>query len=291
MNEAVFLDYDREALDREYDNRAKVADFQLHLDRWEEESRRTRAERACELDLAYGATRAETLDLFLPSALPGGEPAPLQVFFHGGYWRALSKNEFSYVARAFAPRGAAVAVVDYALMPAVTMDELIRQCRAAVAWLHRNASEWNIDRNRIHVSGHSAGGHIVAMVMATEWSEFGRDLPKDLVKGGVGISGLYDLRPIQRCFLNEELALSDAAVERNSPVNLADRCSGTMLAVVGGLEGPEYLRQSASLHSAWPAHCASPRVLPEEHHFSIADQLRSPENELSGAIASQMGVR
>lgn len=292
MNSPVFLGYDRAALDREYDNRAKVADFQGYLNRWEEESGETRSQFACELDLSYGPSAAETLDLFLPpKASEDGGASPLQVFFHGGYWRALSKNEFSYVARAFAPAGAMTAVVDYALMPIVTMDELIRQCRASVAWLYRNAATWGADRERIYISGHSAGGHIVAMMMSTDWTEFDSELPASLVKGGVGISGLYDLDPIQRCFLNGDLNLSDSAVQKNSPAILPDACRGPMLPAVGALEGPEYLRQSESLRRAWPTHCTRPWVLPQQHHFSIADQLRSPESELSIAIARQMGIR
>ena len=289
MGEAVFLEYDRAALDREYNNREKVPEFPQYVERWEEESRKTRAELGCELDLAYGPSPAETVDVFLPTARGDG-PAPIQMFFHGGYWKALSKNEFSYVARAFAPLGAITAVVDYALMPGVSMDELIRQCRASVAWVYRNAANWGGHRERICISGHSAGGHIVAMVMATDWSTFGDDMSADVVKGGVGISGLYDLVPIQRCYLNDDLNLDDGAVERNSPVRLPDRGNGPTIPAVGGLEGPEYLRQSRDLHRAWPVHCAEAWVLPGEDHFSIVDKLRDPESPLSLAIAQQMGI-
>ncbi|HEU5322155.1 MAG TPA: alpha/beta hydrolase fold domain-containing protein, partial [Methylomirabilota bacterium] len=140
MGATVFLGYDREALDREYDNRRKVAGAADYLARYAKDSARARGELPCRLDVPYGAHAGETLDVF-PAAAPG---APVHVFVHGGYWQWLDKADFSFVARAFVP-DAAVVVVDYALIPAVDMDEQVRQCRAAVAWVHRHAASFNGD--------------------------------------------------------------------------------------------------------------------------------------------------
>jgi arylformamidase len=146
----VFLHYARAALDREYNNRGKVPDFADHLSRYAAESERTRRELPGRLDLRYGPAPGETLDVFLPpDARP--RPAPVQVFVHGGYWMALDKSDFSFVARAFHPAGAVVVVINYALIPAVDMDELVRQCRAAVAWIHRNIGAFGGDPGRIFV--------------------------------------------------------------------------------------------------------------------------------------------
>ena len=137
MGETVFLGYDRAALDREYNNSGKVANAAEYLVRYPGESARARDQLQARLDLRYGPHAGETLDLFLPD---GDGPWPVHVFVHGGYWRALAKEDFSFVARAFQPVGVLVAVVNYALIPTVDMDELVRQVRASVAWLHRNVA-------------------------------------------------------------------------------------------------------------------------------------------------------
>lgn len=289
MGEAVFRHYDQEALDREYNNRDKVADYEAYLAHYTDASARTRADLACRLDVAYGDHPNQVLDIF-PAAAAAG-PAPAQVFIHGGYWRALHKEEFSFVARGFVPKGAATVVIDYALMPGVEMDELVRQCRAALAWVWRNAASFGADPERIFISGHSAGGHLVAMLMATDWPAFA-GLPADVVKGGCGISGLYDLEPIRLCYLNQDLHLDAEAARRNSPTLLAPVCPGPLMLPVGALEGPEYLRQSEDLAAAWRAHGreVEVRVMADHNHFTICAELEDPASELATAIQRQMGL-
>jgi arylformamidase len=289
MGQAIFRGYDREALDREYNNRAKVPKAMEYLERYTRESEATRRERPGRLDVRYGPRTGETLDIF-PAA--GGAPAPIQVFIHGGYWRSLHKSDFSYVARGFHPAGAAAVVIDYALIPSVDMDELVRQCRAAIAWTYRNAASFGGDPARLFVSGHSAGGHLVAMLMSTDWGAFA-GLPADVIKAGCGISGLYDLEPIRLCYLNDDLELTPELARRNSPVHLAPARSGPLLLAVGGLEGPEYHRQTDDLAAAWRRRGLPCEVLdmPGQDHFSIAMQLDDPRSELSQAILRQMGLR
>ena len=293
----VFLHYDRASLDREYDNRAKVPAFTDYLERWSERSRTLRD--GSHREIAYGSSPAETLDLYpaagaaaAGAAAHGTGPAPMQVFFHGGYWKSLSRHEFGFVAESFRPAGIATAVVDYGLIPAVTMDELVDQCRRALAWLWEHAGEHGLDRARIHISGHSAGGHLVAMLLATDWPAFRTGLPADLIKGGCAISGLYDLEPIRLCYLNEELGLDPDTAARNSPVRLIVRNPAPLLLPVGELEGSEYRRQSEDLASAWRRQGLSPEVLvmTGHDHFSIVDQLGDPESELSRVILAQMGL-
>lgn len=284
----VFLHYDRAALDREYNNRAKVADAPDWLTRYAEWSRRTRTELPATLDIAYGPHPGERLDVF-----PAGEgaAAPVQLFIHGGYWHRLDKADFSFVARAFHPAGAVTVVINYALVPTVDMDELVRQCRAAVAWTWRHAPAFGGDPARLFVSGHSAGGHLTAMVLSTDWPAFA-GLPPDAVKGGTGISGLYDLEPIRLCYLNEVLGLTPEQARRLSPIHLAPGRAGPLLLAVGGLEGPEYHRQTEAQAAAWRARGLPGQVLdlPGHHHFSIAGELASPGTPLSRAILAQMGL-
>ena len=294
----IFRDYDQAGLDAEYNNRLKVPESPDMLRAGAERSAKARTEIPGRLNVSFGPDAEETLDIFLATTdappIANSGPAPIQVFIHGGYWRMMHKDDFSYVARAFTPRGCATVVINYGLIPAIHMDELVRQCRAALAWIHRNAASFAGDPEQIFISGHSAGGHLVAMMMATDWPRFDAlspTLPVDLVKGGCGISGLYDLEPIRLCFLNQELKLDPEAVARNSPLALAPCGPGTLLLAVGSEEGPEYRRQSEDLAAAWRRHgiAVEVLVLAGQNHFTIVEQLGDPEAALSRLILDQMG--
>jgi arylformamidase len=282
MAPPVFLHYDRAALDREYDNRKKVADAPAWLARFTDASNATRVEIPCRLDVPYGSQPLEHLDIFPAER---ATPAPVHVFVHGGYWQWLDKKDFSYVARAFVPAGITTVVINYALMPAVSMAELVRQCRAAVAWVARHAERFGGDPSRITISGHSAGGHLVAMLLATDWPAFA-GLPADVVKAGVGISGLYDLEPIRLCYLNGVLALTPADAQAHSPIHLTPGHTAPLLLPVGVLEGPEYRRQSEAMATAWRRHGGTADVLDMagHDHFSIVWELSEREAPLSRAV-------
>ncbi|MGI9335084.1 MAG: alpha/beta hydrolase [Gammaproteobacteria bacterium] len=291
MNEPVFKHYTQETLDREYDNLAKVANSAEYLQRFEAASRAARERYRSKLDLRYGPHDGETLDVFMPED-DNNEPAPIQLFIHGGYWQRLSKNEFSFVADTFTPAGAITIVVDYALMPSVTMAELVRQCRASLAWTYKNAASLGGDPDRIYVSGHSAGGHLVAMLMATDWPKFDPALPGGPIRGACGISGLYDLEPIRLSSVNEGMDLSLKDVATLSPLLLEPHCTCPLLLAVGELEGEEYLRQSTELAQSWGGRGTEPQVMPmaEQDHFSIVAQLGNPDSPLCRALHLQMGL-
>src|SRR5438552_2720600 len=279
---SVFLHYDQKALDAEYNNRAKVKDAMDWIARYGAESARVRAELPMRFDVPFGRHHAERLDVFPASGAglaAGRDPAPVHVFVHGGYWHRLDKADFSFVARAF--REAVTVVVNYALVPTVDLDELVRQVRASVAWVHANARSFGGDPARIFVSGHSAGGHLVAMLMATDWPRFA-GLPADAIKGGVGISGLYDLEPIRLSYLNETLKLSPETARRHSPVHLVPSTRAPLLLPLGAKEGPEYHRQTDDLAAAWRRHDVACQVmdLAGLDHFSIVSLLGDPASEL-----------
>ncbi len=238
--------------------------------------------------MRYGDHERERLDVFLPPDAAG--PLPANLFFHGGYWRSAEKERYSYPAEAFNAAGAAYVAVEYALMPGVTMDELIRQCRAAVAHVHRHAAELGVDAERLYVSGHSAGGQIVGMLMAEGWQE-PLGLPSDAIRGGCGISGLYDLVPIRRSYLNEVLALDDATAERNSPKGLRPAGDAPLIVAVGGLEGEEFLRQNALMADAWGDTVpVTEMVLDGHHHYTAVEALGDPASVLFQAVTAQMGL-
>jgi len=287
MAKSVFLGYDQKTLDAEYNNREKVRDSADWLARYAVASAEARSALLCELDGAYGSHAGERLDVF-----PGrGAPTPVHVFIHGGYWQWLDKSDFSFVARGLGSVGAAVVVINYALIPTVTMDELVRQCRASIVWVHRNAPAFGGDPNRIFVSGHSAGGHLTAMLMSTDWTSLG--LPADAVKAGCGISGLYDLEPIRLSYLNDVVKLTPEAARRNSPVHCAPRRAGPLLLTVGEQEGPEYHRQTDELAAVWRSRGLPCQILnlQRQHHFSIVAELENPDGTLSRLLLRQMGVR
>src|SRR5881409_4292760 len=272
MAKSVYRDYDQHALDAEYNNREKVKESADWLSRYAVASAEARAALDCRLDLAYGAHPGERLDVF-PAR---GGPAPVHVFIHGGYWHLLDKSDSSFVARAVHPSGVAVVVINYALIPTVDLDELVRQCRASIVWVHRHAASFGGDPRRIFVSGHSAGAHLVAMLMSTDWGSEG--LPADVIKAGCGISGLYDLEPIRLCYLNDVLSLTPETARLHSPIHHPPSHAGPLLLPVGALEGPEYLRQSHALARVWSSRglrCEAVEMA-GHHHFSIIAELEEP---------------
>jgi arylformamidase len=177
-----------------------------------------RASLPCHLDLPYGDTPPERLDIF-----PAGPRAPVFVFIHGGYWRRLSKDASAFMAGTFTEAGVSVAVVEYALAPAVSIDEIVRQCRSSLAWIDANGKEFGIDSGRIFIGGHSAGGHLAAMLLAGGWhGAFG--VSDRVVSGALLVSGLYDLEPVRLSEPNDWARLDEAAAARNSPLlNLPGR--------------------------------------------------------------------
>ena len=286
---AVFRSYDQKSLDAEYNNRAKVPDVEDYKAAQARGADEARRRFDCRLDVPYGPGASERLDLYRPA---GAGPHPIHVFIHGGYWRSNHKEESGYTALPFVPYGAIVAVVEYALIPTVDLAELIRQCRAALAWLWRHARDHGGDPDNITVSGHSAGGHLTAMMMATDWPAFDAGLPADLVKAGCGISGVYDLEPIRLSFHNQILNFTVDTVRRFSPVLLPPRSTGPLMLPVGGLEGYEFARQSEDLAATWRAAGNDARawVMPGHHHFSTVNEYLKPESDLSRAVRTQMGL-
>jgi len=285
---SIFGAYDQAALDREYDNRAKIGDkLNFYLDSYAAGSLSVRASMPSSQNISYGPSGPETLDIF-PAPVDGAQP--VQIFIHGGYWKTLDSKDFSFVVRAFRPRGVLSVVVNYGLMPQISMAGLVAQCTRAVAWVQRNIADYGGDPERIFLSGHSAGGHLAAMMLVADWPALG--LSSDVIKGAVGISGLYDLEPVQKCFVNQELGLSDADVDDFSPVRHHPAGPAPLILTVGANEGPEYLRQSREMAAAWESHGIQAQYLPmaNHDHFSIILELNDPDSALTGLICRQMSV-
>ena len=266
-------------LDRMYNNRALVPDHADYFARWEALSAEARRSQACTLDTAFGSSRGEQLDVF--AAPEAG--APVLVFIHGGYWRSLDKADHSFIAPAFVSEGACVVVPNYQLCPAVTIPQIALQSAQALAWVYRNAGEFGGDPARITVIGHSAGGHLAAMMLACLWSQVGSDLPADLVKNAMSISGLYELDSVmQTPFLKESLRLTPEHVLQASPAWFPAPAKGTLFAVAGAHESEEFLRQNALIELVWGSKTVPVReAMPGLNHFSILETLVQPGHRLN----------
>ncbi len=248
--------------------RAAVPDHPEIIRRWQAESAQARGSEAGLLDLAFGSAPMERLDFF-PAEQPG---APLLVFIHGGYWRSLDKSDFTFIVPAYRRAGFSVALTNYTLAPQASVEEITRQQLRALAWLYRRSARLDFDRDRMVIAGHSAGGHLAAMMMAAHWNVFGTDLPSDLIKGGILMSGLYDLEPVRHAeFINTDLKLDKSSALRLSPAWMPQPNSAPFITAVGDLESDEFKRQTALIASQWRHGFEREVPLQQENHFTICD--------------------
>ena len=261
--------------DAQYNNRARVPEFPAILQHWSDVSAQAREGLDCDLDVAYGSAPSEQLDIF-PAA--GIHPnAPVLVYIHGGYWRALDKRDQSFVAPPFVAAEAMVVLPNYALCPAVRIDHIVLQLVQALAWVHRHAAENGGDPSRIVVAGHSAGGHLAAMLLACNWRAVAAALPPNLVRAALSISGVFDLEPLRHApFLAPDLQLTAASARRLSPAFMPPP-RGPLVAVVGGDESEEFLRQNALIGRAWgPKTVLACESIPGCNHMTVIHELAEP---------------
>jgi arylformamidase len=274
-------------LDVQYNNRARIPEHPQIFSRWVESSKLARERLKCTLDVRYGDQPGETLDIF--PAQPGG---PVLVFIHGGYWRSLDKADVSFIAPAFVEAGVTVVTPNYALCPSVTIETIALQMTHALAWVWRNPGVHSGDPNRIAVAGHSAGGHLAAMMLSCRWKDVGEDLPPKLVPGALSISGLYDLEPIRNTpFLQQDLQLTPQAVKRLSPA-FFPRPRGTLYTVAGLDESDEFLRQNQLIRDQWgPTTVPVCETIPGRHHLDVLHDLADPQARLHDLALRLLGQR
>ncbi len=287
MNEAVYRGMTPAELTRQYSPRLAVPEHPAIIERWQRLSADYRAAARAELDIAYGPSAAETLDLFVPET---ANP-PIHVYLHGGYWQRMDKDDFSFVAGALVDAGVAVAVVNYALCPLVTLDEIVRQVRGALAFVWRQASRFGYDSSNLQVAGHSAGGQLTAMMMATDWPALAAELPADLVRSGVAISGVFELEPLLHTPINDALGLDAETARRNSPALLSPAGPAPLALAVGGDESAEFQRQSRDLGARWGEKgCAVEHVeAPGRDHFTVVEQMADAASPLTRTMLRLLG--
>jgi arylformamidase len=284
----VYRYYDQAELERQLNARATVPDIMPTLARYASESARMRAHLPCRLSVPYGASEPERLDI---SPAATGGPSPIFVFLHGGYWRLLDSADSCFMAECLTRAGACVVAVNYALAPHVTLSEIVRQCRAAVAWVYEHAPEFGGDPAQIHVSGSSAGGHLAAMMLAPGWeSDFG--VPNNLVAGATLLSGLYDLEPVRLGHPNEWLKLGAADVAALSPLLHMPERAVPIIVSYAPSETDEFKRQSEIYMAAAMARGCQARFvqMPDTNHYDIVFGLADPESPLAQAVIEAMGL-
>jgi arylformamidase len=253
---AIYRGMDRAALDAAYNNSAAVAESADYLARWRDRSAFVRMRGNAVLDLRYGARERARLDFFSS----GNTKAPLFVFIHGGYWQRNEKETFAFVAEGPVAEGIDVAVVGYTLAPQVRLADMVAEIRESLTYLAERAGELGFDREQIFIGGWSAGGHLTAAAAS-----------HPMVRGGIPISGIFELEPIALCYLNDAIRLDAEEVARLSPARHVWPGLPTLSLFVGGAELPELQRQSQEFAQA-ARHVGAPvtlTILPGHHHFSI----------------------
>ncbi len=268
----------------DYSNQRAVPDHQTYLDSWRDASLAARTERPGRLDIQYGAGWRESADIFGA----GASGAPVLVFVHGGWWHFLDKSDFSYVAAPYVERGAVCVCINYPLAPRATIGEISASVRKALLWTHAHIADFGGDPQRIAVAGHSAGGHLAALMGFTDWTQFGA--PPDVVKTSCSVSGLYDLRPILHAPHNERIGMDATTAAQWSPIDHI-RPNGTRhIACVGGDETTGFHWQ----HQAFLGACRHAGVAVQDasldgrHHFDVIDQIARPESRLFQALWAAM---
>jgi arylformamidase len=259
--------------DAQYHTRAAIPEHPQILQCWTDASKATRGKLRGKLDLRYGEGTKETLDLF-PAAQPN---APVLVYIHGGFWRALDKRDHSFVAEPFVAAGVSVVLPNYALAPYASIAQIVQQMVKAVAWIWREADALGVDRQRIALAGHSAGGHLAAMLLACNWRDVERRMPAQPLRGALALSGLYELEPLRHApFLAPDLKLTEASALQLSPAWMPAP-AGPLLALVGGEESAEFQRQNALIRERW-GEAAVPvcETVPGRNHMNVLHELADP---------------
>ncbi|WP_420102043.1 alpha/beta hydrolase [Bosea sp. (in: a-proteobacteria)] len=267
----------------EYNNRARVPEHPGLIAGWQADATAYREVATCELGLAYGESERQRFDLFKPQEARGDA---LVMFIHGGYWQALDRSFFSHMARGLNARGVPVAVVGYDLCPQVTLGHIVWEIQQAAAAL------WRRYGLKVVASGHSAGGHLAACALATNWANVGTDLPERLVPAAYGISGLYNLKPLTETSINDALRLDMESAERESPFFWPAPSRLTMDAVVGGAESAEYHKQSRRIVDVWGLEGVQTRYeeIPGANHFTVIADLADPDSAMTRRIAELAGA-
>ena len=291
MSTLVYAKFDQENLDREYSPSSRVDDINVFLQRYTNESAAAKrdavAQGLCDVDIGYGDGAEETLDMFMPRQ---ADSAPLHIYIHGGYWQLLSKDDSCFAAPVFQKYGSCFAAVNYTLAPDQTLSGIVEENRRAISFLYRNAERWGYDRNRIYLSGSSAGAHLAMMMLLTDWPSMG--LPADTIKGVCAVSGVYDLEPVRLTYVNDAVGMDADEAAANSPVlhPLKNRCP--VILAYGDNETDEFKRQTLDYRSRLRSQDVDVvfSEIGDRNHFDVILDLADSDSWLSREVRRQMDL-
>ncbi|HEY1373158.1 MAG TPA: alpha/beta hydrolase [Candidatus Binatia bacterium] len=283
---AVYKNFTLRELEIHYNPQNAVADHASWSEKRNAASAANRKKLKGFLDVPYGASEREKLDIF-PAEKTG---APVLIYFHGGYWRSGGKEQNAHFADLFTARGATIVVAGYDLAPSVTVTDIVRQARGAVAWVYKNISRHGADPAKLYIAGISAGGHLAAMALANDWQKAG--LPRDIIKGATAITGVYDLDAVLHIGVNQEIRLTPEIAKENSPLLHPPPAVAPLIVAVGGAEPEGWRAQSREFFRI----CRERGVdcefieIPGGHHYSMGLELMDPASPLTRAMFEQIGL-
>jgi arylformamidase len=286
MRDMIYKGFRENELEYQYNPRISVPEFPELAKQRAEASRKVRESRTSFLNVPYGDTPRQALDIF-PAPRAGG---PVLLFIHGGYWRSGSKEENCGFVPTFVDRGANVAIIEYDLCPAVTVTDIVRQARGAIAWTYCNIIRYDGNPSRLYVSGHSAGGHLTAMALAYDWEKDG--LPRDIIKGAVPTSGVYDLDMVMHVSPNEQIRMTPAVAKENSPFLHPPLPVCPVIVAVGGAEPQGWQQMSEDYFKLCKERGLTCEylVIPGANHYTLSDHMADPKSPLAQVMLKQMGL-
>ncbi len=294
MNAFVYQGYTAAALQNQYDTRAGVPGIEEMVAKRPKMAAAYRAESAnAKFNVAYGRREKETLDLFLPETVSNAPTKlPVHLFIHGGYWTMMDKDDFSFVAKPYVEAGAIVAVANYDLCPTVSLPEIVDELRRCTAWLYKNIATFGGNPDRLHISGHSAGGHLTGMMLATDWPAFDTAVPANVIKSAVPMSGIYDLEAMRHIKLQELITLDESTARANSPMFLDVATVVPTLVAVGGGESDEFHRQSLEYAEHLKSAGADVAYMdcPGLYHSSLVTETLNADHPFTQARLRLMGL-
>jgi arylformamidase len=285
----VFLEYDQAALDAAYDQAAYAPNREQLIKRRVRESEIARKHIGEPERIAYGQAEIEQLDIYRSAR----NAAPVFIFIHGGAWRSGRSKDFAAAAEIFLAAGAHYVVPDFASVQDVggNLMVLADQVRRAVAWVYQNIARFGGDPNRLYIGGQSSGGHLAAVALTTDWQHlFG--LPAEIFKGGMCVSGMYDLKPVRLSARSRYAAFDDATVAALSPIGHLERLRAPLIVAYGTCETPEFQRQNREFAAAAEAAGRKVQLLVGEqyNHFELSETLSNPYGLLGRAVLELMGL-
>jgi arylformamidase len=286
MTQETYKGYPKDELEYQFNPRVSVPEFPQLAKRRAEESRKVRARLKSWLNVPYGSSPREVLDIY-PAAKAAG---PVLIYIHGGYWRSGSKDDNCGFVPIFVDRGATVVIIEYDLCPQVTVTDIARQSCSAIAWTYRNIAQYGGNPARLYVAGHSAGGHLTALALAHDWEREG--LPRDLIKGAVATSGVYDLEMVMQVSPNEQIRMTSKMARENSPFLHPPFPICPVIVAVGGAEPTGWQQMSEDYFKFCKERGINCEylVVPGANHYTMSEHLANADSPLAHAMFRHMGI-